>query len=60
MKEDDIITGINGKTITSVDGLKEAMKNVKKGDTVKLTGTRNGKPISISVKIPKELKTTDL
>jgi len=60
IKEGDIITAINGKAVNAVDEMKEAMKTVKKGDTVKLTATRAGKAITINVTIPKELKTTDL
>lgn len=60
LKEDDIITQINGKNVTSVDDLKEAMKVAKKGDTVKITYMRNGKSQTVDVKLPKELKTTDL
>lgn len=60
IKEGDIITAINGKAVNGVDEMKEAMKTVKKGDTVKLTATRAGKAITINVTIPKELKTTDL
>lgn len=60
IKEDDIITAINGKNIASVDDLKSAVKDAKSGDTVKLDILRDGKSQTINVKFPKELKTTDL
>jgi serine protease Do len=60
LKEDDIITQVDGKNITSVDDLKETMKNAKKGDTVKITYMRDGKSQTVDVKFPKDLKTTDL
>jgi len=60
IKEDDIITSVNGKNITSVDGIKEIMKDVKKGDTVKITFLRDGKQQTVDIKFPKDLKTTDL
>lgn len=60
LKEDDIITQVNGKTITSVDDLKESMKDVKKGDTVKITYKRNNQTQTADVKFPKELKSVDL
>ena len=41
LKKDDIITQVNGKAISSVDDLKESVKDVKKGDTVKITYKRN-------------------
>lgn len=60
IEEDDIITTINGKTISSLETLKESMKDVKDGDTMKFTILRDGKAQTINVKFPKELKTTDL
>jgi len=60
LKEDDIITQINGKNVASVDDLKETMKTAKKGDTVKITYLRDGKTQTADIKFPKDLKTTDL
>jgi serine protease Do len=60
LKEDDIITQVNGKNITSVDELKESMKTAKKGDTLKITFLRDNKTQTVDVKFPKDLKTTDL
>lgn len=60
LKEDDIITSVNGKNVNSVDELKEAVKDGKPGDTFKLNYMRNNQSQSAEVKFPKELKTTDL
>ena len=60
LKEDDIITQVNGKAIKSVDDLRESLKDVKKGDTVKITYKRNNQTQTVDVKFPKELKTIDL
>ena len=60
LKEDDIITQVNGKAITSTDDLKESLKDVKKGDKVKITYKRNNQTQTVDVKFPKELKTIDL
>ncbi len=60
IEEDDIITQVNGKAIVSVEDFKEKMKEVKKGDTVKLTFLHNGKEQTAEVKFPKDLKTTNL
>jgi serine protease Do len=60
LKENDIITQINGKNVTSVDDLKETMKTAKKGETVKITYVRDGKTQTADIKFPKDLKTTDL
>ncbi len=60
LKEDDIITQVNGKAITSTDDLKQNIKDLKKGDAVKITYKRNNQTQTAEVKIPKELKTIDL
>ncbi|MEP6682232.1 MAG: PDZ domain-containing protein [Parafilimonas sp.] len=60
LKEDDVITQVNGKTITSTEDLKESVKDVKKGDTVKITFKRNNQTQTVAVKFPKDLKTIDL
>ena len=60
IKKDDVITSINGKAVNSVDEIKEALKNLKEGDTVKTGITRAGKAQTIDIKLPKKLKTADL
>ncbi len=60
LKEGDVITQVNGKAITSTEDLRESLKDVKKGDTVKITYSRNNQTQTIDVKFPKELKTIDL
>ena len=60
LKQDDVITQINGKAIKSTDDLKESMKDVKKGDTLKVTYKRNNQTQTVDVKFPKDLKTIDL
>lgn len=60
LKEDDVITQVNGKAITSTEDLRASVKELKKGDTVKITYKRNNQTQTVDVKIPKELKTIDL
>jgi len=60
LKEDDIITQVNSKAITSTEDLRESVKDVKKGDTVKITFKRNNQTQTVDVKFPKDLKTIDL
>ena len=60
LKEGDVITQVNGKSITSTDDLRSSVKDVKKGDTVKITFRRNNQTQTVDVKFPKELKTIDL
>ena len=60
LKEGDIITQVNGKDIVGVDEMKEAIKELKAGDSIKLTYKRNGASETADIKIPKKLKTVDL
>ncbi|MEO8711752.1 MAG: PDZ domain-containing protein [Parafilimonas sp.] len=60
LKEGDIITQVNGKTITSTDDLRQSIKDIKKGDIVKITYKRNDQTMTVEVKLPKDLKTIDL
>jgi len=60
LKEGDIITEINGKSVKSVDDLKDNLKTIKEGDTVTLQYKRDNKLQTVQIKFPKELKSTDL
>lgn len=60
LKEDDVITQVNGKVITSTDDLRQSVKEIKKGDTIKITYKRNNQTQTVDVKFPKDLKTIDL
>jgi serine protease Do len=60
LQENDVITSINGKAVTSVDEIKAALKDLKEGDLIKAGITRSGKAQTLEIKIPKKLKTADL
>jgi serine protease Do len=60
LQKDDVITEVNGKTIASVDELREQIRSIKEGDTVKVTYSRAGKTQTTDIKFPKRLKTADL
>ena len=60
LKEDDIITDINGKDIKSVDDLKSKLRDLKEGEAFKIGIKRAGKSQSIDIKFPKKLKTANL
>jgi len=60
LQEKDIITSINGKSVTSVDEIIAALKDLKEGDLIKAGITRSGKAQTLDIKIPKKLKTADL
>lgn len=60
LKEDDIITEINGKEVKSVDDLKAKLKELKEGESFKMGVKRNGMTQTIDIKYPKRLKTANL
>jgi hypothetical protein len=60
LKEDDIITEVNGKNVKSVDELRDQIKDLKPGDAVKLGLKRGGKAQTLELKIPKKLKSANL
>lgn len=60
MKDGDVITGINGKDVAGVDELRNSIRDIKEGETVKLSYKRDGKNQTAEIKIPKRLKTADL
>ncbi len=60
LQKDDVITDINGAAVNSVDELKSKIKDLKEGDSVKLTYQRAGKTQTAEIKFPKKLKTAEL
>lgn len=60
VKEDDIITHLDDKAISSVDEISRMLKDKKDNPTVRLQIKRNGKSQNIEVKMPRKIKTTDL
>jgi len=60
LKENDVITQVNGKAVQSVKDIKDLLKDLKPGDDVKLQYKRNGATQSATVHIPKPLQTSDL
>jgi serine protease Do len=60
LQKDDVITDINGAAVNSVDELKSKVKDLKEGDSVKLTYQRAGKTQTAEIKFPKKLKTAEL
>jgi serine protease Do len=60
MKEGDVITQMNGKNIAGVDEVREEIKDLKEGSSVKVTFKRGTKTETTEIKIPKKLKTANL
>ena len=60
LKEGDVITQFNGKDIAGVEEIRTEVRDVKEGDTLKITYKRGSKTQTAELKIPKRLRTADL
>ncbi len=60
LKADDIITNINGKSVQSIKDIRDAMKDAKPGDDVKMSYLRSGTSQTATVHFPKPVETSDL
>ena len=60
IKEDDVITEVDGKAVNSADQIAKVVRESKDKSSVKVKLLRKGKPLTVDVKMPKKLKTTDL
>lgn len=60
IKEDDIITEVDGKAVNSADEVAKAIKENKDKPSVNIKVLREGKTQTINVKVPRKLKTANL
>jgi serine protease Do len=60
IKEDDVITEVDGKAVNSADQIAKVIRENKEKSSIKVKLLRKGKPLTIDVKMPKKLKTADL
>ena len=60
IKEEDIITEVDGKAVNSADEIAKLMKESKDKSSVKVKLLRKGKTENVDVKIPRKLKTANL
>jgi serine protease Do len=60
IKQDDIITEMDGKAVNSADEAAKIMRDSRDKKTMMVKLTRGGKSQNVEVKIPHNLKTTDL
>ncbi len=56
LKKDDIITEVDGKPVKGLDELKGALKNSKDKTAFSFKILRNGKPETLTIKVPKIIK----
>lgn len=60
IKEDDILTEVDGKSVNSTDDMVKVIKESKEKISVMFKLQRGGKTQNIEVKMPRKIKTTDL
>jgi serine protease Do len=60
LQKDDVITSFNGKEIKGVDDIRNAMRDVKEGESVKVTYQRGGSAQTADIKFPKAVKKASL
>jgi serine protease Do len=60
LKKDDLITEIDGKDLKNLQELKDKLKDMKEGDTLKIKYKRGNKSQTTELKIPKKLQKADL
>lgn len=60
LKDGDVITQVNGKDVAGVEELRDAIKDVKEGESIKFSYKRDGKNQTAEIKIPKRLRTANL
>jgi serine protease Do len=60
LKEGDIITEFDGTAVNDIDALRDASRKAAGKNTYSIKVTRDGKAQELTVKIPKNLKTTNL
>jgi serine protease Do len=58
--EEDIITGINGKSVNNTDEAREQLKAAEQSSSFNVDLLRKGKKMSVKIMTPKKLKTADL
>ena len=60
LKEGDIITEADGKTINNADDMVNVIRQSKEKISITLKVVRNGKTQNIEIKMPRKLRTADL
>jgi serine protease Do len=60
IKEDDVITEIDGKAVNSADEVAKIVRDSREKVSIGVKLQRNGKTESLELKIPRRLKTADL
>jgi serine protease Do len=60
LKENDVITEADGKTVKNVDDLKDVLKDIKEKTSIAIKVLRNGVIESLTLKLPKIIRKAEL
>jgi serine protease Do len=60
IKKDDVITEFDGKPVNNADDLSAAARDSREKPSIKVKLNRGGTAQNVEIKIPKNLKTTNL
>jgi serine protease Do len=60
LKENDLITEVNGKKVTNVNEVRKELAEVKDKTSYNLKAKRNGSDMNFEIKIPKKINKADL
>ncbi len=60
IKEEDVVTEVDGKTVNSTDEMVKIIKESKEKNSVMFKLKRSGKTQNIEVKMPRKIKTADM
>ena len=60
LKEEDIITEIDGKAVNSTDETVKIIRESKEKTSIMVKLLRGGKTMNIEVRMPRKIKTADL
>ncbi|TDW99478.1 PDZ domain-containing protein [Dinghuibacter silviterrae] len=60
LQKDDVITSIDGKPVKSVDDALDALRDTEEKYNYTITVTRSGSPVTLQIKIPRDLKSATL
>lgn len=59
VKEGDLVTEMNEKKVSNISDIQKAIRETRDSE-YKIQVLRNGRPVSLTIKVPKELKKADL
>ena len=60
IKENDIITEVEGKPIKGTDELRDALGDIEDKSSISVKLLRNGAPQNVTLRVPKVIKKADL